>query len=173
MDLDPQRSAPCIGDLADRVERLLHLFIRARQQMLDRARHDVDWSARLLIGAVVKHGPLRIKELAEQVESDPSTVSRHVGHLVRDGFLERRADAEDGRASLLTATEKARQAVAQHRLRRDLHYEHMMHAWDDHDRAQLADLLGRFTEDFETYKTALGENDWTSVRPASREETTS
>jgi DNA-binding MarR family transcriptional regulator len=165
-------SADNISQLAEGMERLMHLFLKARQQMLDKARTDVDWSTFLLMSAVVTQGPLRVKELAEQVHSDPSTVSRHVAQLVRDGFLERRADAVDGRASLLTATEKAREAVNERKQRRDLHYEQMLHAWEDSERGQLAALVSRFADDFLTYKTTFAGTDWTHVRPATRKETT-
>ncbi|MCA1223055.1 MarR family winged helix-turn-helix transcriptional regulator [Streptomyces sp. 8L] len=160
------------SQLAEGVERLMHLFFKARQQMLDKARNDVDWSTFLLMGAVVAQGPLRVKELAELVQSDPSTVSRHVAQLVRDGFLERHADAVDGRASLVTATEKAREAVDARKHRRNQHYEQMLHSWEDSERGRLAALLSRFADDFLTYKTTLADTDWTPVRPAARKETT-
>ncbi|MEW2544943.1 MarR family transcriptional regulator [Streptomyces sp. NPDC047002] len=158
--------------LAEGMERLMHLFLKARQHMLDKARNDVDWSTFLLMGAVVAQGPLRVKELAELVQSDPSTVSRHVAQLVRDGFLERHADAVDGRASLLTATAKARDAVDERKQRRNRHYEQMLHSWDDAERGRLATLLDRFADDFQTYKTSLADSDWAPARPATRKETT-
>jgi DNA-binding MarR family transcriptional regulator len=162
-----------IRQLAEGVDRLMRMFIRTRAQLLDRARDDIDWSVQILMGVLVKHGPMRIKKLAELVESDPSTVSRHVAQLVRDGFLERRADADDGRACQLVATDKARRAVADRTRSRDVHFEEMLHDWDDHDRERLAGLLARFIDDFETYKTALAGKDWKSFSPAaSREETT-
>lgn len=160
------------SQLAEGMERLLHLFLKSRQQMLDKARKDVDWSTFLLMSAVVAQGPVRVKELAELVQSDPSTVSRHVAQLVRDGFLERHADAGDGRASLLTATGKAREAVDERKQRRNLHYDHMLRDWADSERSQLAALLSRFVDDFLTYKTELADSDWTDVRPATRKETT-
>jgi DNA-binding MarR family transcriptional regulator len=162
-----------VSQLAEGVERLMHLTLRARQHMLDKASQDVDWSTLILMNALVAHGPMRVKELAELAQSDPSTVSRHVAQLVRDGFLERHADAVDGRASVLTATDKARHAVDERKERRNLHYAQMLSAWEDRDRDQLATLLSRFIDDFLTYKTTLADSDWTHVRPASRKENTS
>ena len=52
-------------------------------------------------------GPLRAGALADCLQSDPSTVSRQVAALVKDGLLERRADPDDGRASLLVLTDAA------------------------------------------------------------------
>lgn len=162
-----------IRQLAEGVDRLMRMFIRTRAQLLDRARDDIDWSVQILMSVLVKHGPMRLKKLAELVESDPSTVSRHVAQLVRDGFLERRADADDGRACQLVATDKARRSVADRTRSRDAHFEEMLRGWDDHDRENLAALLVRFIDDFETYKTALAAQDWKGFRPpVSQEETT-
>ena len=176
----PTRTAPTAPSpptapteqLADGIERLMRLFVRTRAQLLDKARADIDWSVQVVMSTLVKHGPMRLTELAELVHSDPSTVSRHVAQLVRDGFLERRPDADDGRASQLVATDQARQAVRERARARDVHFERMLHAWSTHDREHLAALLVRFADDFETYKTGLAAKDWKSFRPASREETT-
>ncbi|MFF4978140.1 MarR family winged helix-turn-helix transcriptional regulator [Streptomyces sp. NPDC001083] len=162
-----------VRQLSEGVDRLMRMFIRTRAQLLDRARDDIDWSVQILMSVLVKHGPMRVKKLAELVDSDPSTVSRHVAQLVRDGFLEKRSDADDGRAFQLVATDKARRSVADRTRSRDAHYEEMLHAWDDHDREKLATLLVRFIDDFETYKTALAAKDWKGFRPpVSQEEST-
>ena len=63
-----------------------------------------DRSAIILLKTLVLNGPTRSSALAAAVHSDPSTVSRQVAALVRDGLLERQADQEDGRASLIAAT---------------------------------------------------------------------
>ena len=69
---------------------------------------------------VHNEGPMRAGALAECLQSDPSTVSRQVAALVKDGLLERRADPADGRASLLVLTAKADAVLAEHdRIRLD------------------------------------------------------
>ena len=64
-----------------------------------------DSSPQFLLVKLAQLGPSRASELAEQVCADPSTVSRQVAHLVKSGLLERRADPDDGRASILVPTE--------------------------------------------------------------------
>lgn len=167
---DPARPSG-VAHLAEVVEEFTHQFLKTRQQMLDEARQDVDWSTQLLLAGVVAHGPMRVKELAQLVQSDPSTVSRHVAQLVRDGFLERHADAVDGRATLLTPTDKARKAVDERKEHRNEHYERMLRTWDAGDREQLAALLGRFLDDFLTYKNALAGRGRNQARTALRKET--
>ena len=91
--------------VADSCIRLMRGFARVKTQLLALARDDVDWSARLLITWLAAEGPMRSSELADKVQSDPSTVSRQVASLVKDGYVERRADPVDGRASLLAASD--------------------------------------------------------------------
>jgi DNA-binding MarR family transcriptional regulator len=156
-----------VDELAASVSRLAHVFNRTRAHMLDRARRDVEWSAQVLISVLVAHGPMRAGALAEQAQSDPSTISRQIALLVRDGMVERRADPEDGRASLLVATDKAYEAHQHHLEFRNGHFRAMLADWDPGDCARLAELATRFTEDFEGYMNSLAGAGWN--RPVSRE----
>ena len=56
------------------------------------SRSGIDRSAIMLLKTLAMHGPRRSSELATAVHSDPSTVSRQVAGLVRDGLVERQAD---------------------------------------------------------------------------------
>jgi DNA-binding MarR family transcriptional regulator len=139
--------------VADRVGgqlmRLVRLIERGRAQY--RAEHPdaVERPTYLLLVHLAKDGPQRAGTLAEAVCSDPSTVSRQVAQLVRLGLVERRADPEDGRATLLAATAEGLRVFEENRRRRNEHIARMLAGWSDADREALADLLGRFTTEFE------------------------
>jgi DNA-binding MarR family transcriptional regulator len=158
------READAVTAVADRFVRLMRSFTRMRSQFLAEAQHNVEWSAHILINYLVVEGPMRSSALAEHVQSDPSTVSRQVAALVRDGLVERRADPEDGRASLLVATDKAQQVYADHLAVRDQHYARMLEDWSERDLQEFAQLLGRFTDDLETRQP-----EWLSKKLAYRE----
>jgi DNA-binding MarR family transcriptional regulator len=83
------------------------------------------------------------------VHSDPSTISRQVAHLVRLGLVERTADPEDGRATLLAATDEGRRVFEENRRVRIERIAEMLDDWSVADRHKLAELLGRFTTAFE------------------------
>jgi DNA-binding MarR family transcriptional regulator len=140
-----------IAELADGLERLTHIFNRARARLLNKPHGELEWSALLLAKVLVIQGPLRAGMLAELVQSDPSTVSRQVAQLVADGFVERKTDPVDGRASMLVATAKAHRVVDEHRKIRDAHYSGILEDWSEQDRDQFAALLARFVADFEAY----------------------
>ena len=93
--------------VADNFVNLMRTFGQARARMLQAAAHDVEWSAHVLLKCLSTQGPMRASAISDCLQSDPSTVSRQVAALVKDGLLERRADPADGRASILVLTPKA------------------------------------------------------------------
>jgi DNA-binding MarR family transcriptional regulator len=125
--------------------------------------HDVEWSAHLLLKTLSVEGPMRSSALAERIESDPSTVSRQVASLVKDGLLERRADPGDGRACLLVPTDRAAAVISEHNEIRLEHFGRMLAGWSEDDLRRFAGLLERFTADFEN-----ANNDWLTERIASQ-----
>jgi DNA-binding MarR family transcriptional regulator len=149
------RAAPTpesLGDVAavaDNFIALVRTFNKARARMLAAAAHDVEWSAHVLMKCLQTEGPMRASALADCVQSDPSTVSRQVANLVKDGFLERRADPDDGRASLLVLTPKADTVLADHDQLRLAYFARMLDGWSDADLRRFAHLLDRFTLAYE------------------------
>jgi DNA-binding MarR family transcriptional regulator len=108
-----------------------------------------------LLATLVMKGPHRSSALADAVHADPSTISRQVAQLVRDGLVERRADPEDGRATQLAATEKGTQLLDHHRRRRNEAIAGMVAHWPEHERQQFARLLERFVDDYESHLPSL------------------
>ena len=91
-----------------------------------------------------EEGPLRASALAEAVHADPSTVSRQTGELVREGLVERLADPDDGRASLLAVTDAGRSVCDAVREQRLHAVARLVEGWPDEDLTTFADLLARF-----------------------------
>jgi DNA-binding MarR family transcriptional regulator len=143
-------------DTADAVGSHLIRLIRLieRRQAQYQAEHvdAVERATYHLLVHLVKDGPRRAVALAEAVHSDPSTISRQIGHLVKLGYVERTADPEDGRATLLVATAEGRRVFEENRRLRNESIAQMLAHWSPDDRAALGDLLGRFAGDFEDFK---------------------
>ncbi|GGF21178.1 MarR family winged helix-turn-helix transcriptional regulator [Williamsia phyllosphaerae] len=90
--------------------------------------------------------PLRSGELAEQIFADPSTVSRHIAHLVDLGYVRREADPRDGRATILVLTDTGNrqvEAVRKHRLHA---LEAMLDEFSDDEIDNLTHLMSRFVD---------------------------
>jgi DNA-binding MarR family transcriptional regulator len=136
--------------VADTFVRLMRSFGRARAKMLAAAAHDVEWSSHILLRCLAHEGPMRASALAEMLQSDPSTVSRQVAALVKDGLLQRQADPADGRACILVLTEKADGVLADHELVRLEYFARLLDGWSAADVHRFAKLLDRFTTAHET-----------------------
>jgi DNA-binding MarR family transcriptional regulator len=145
-----------VAAVSDNVVELVRSFNRARARILAAAENDVEWSAHIVLRCVANEGPIRASALAGCIQSDPSTVSRQVAALVREGLLERRSDPEDGRASLLVVTNKAEGVLAEHAEIRLNHFAGMLADWSARDLRRFAALLQQFNLDFEP--TAEGRN---------------
>ncbi len=154
-----------VADVADTFVELMRSFHRAKARYLAAAQHDVEWSAQMVLRQLANHGPMRAVEIATCLQSDPSTVSRQVAAMVKDGLLERRSDPEDGRASILALTPRADDALAEHERVRLSHFADMLSDWTASDLSAFAVLLRRFTDDFEKSSSTLGTE---PPRPAER-----
>ena len=96
-----------------------------------------------LLVRVSESAPVRLSEIADSVELDLSTLSRQVRHLVEAGLLAKVPDPADGRASLLSLTERGGavlEAVSEAR-RRVL--AEAIADWTDDERNALASGLLR------------------------------
>jgi DNA-binding MarR family transcriptional regulator len=74
--------------------------------------HDISVTQCHALEMIVRHGPMRMNDLAERLLLDKSTTSRVVQSLVRKGHVEQRRDAKDGRATALAATRAGRSLCA-------------------------------------------------------------
>ncbi|HEU4675814.1 MAG TPA: MarR family winged helix-turn-helix transcriptional regulator [Motilibacteraceae bacterium] len=106
----------------------------------------VDWTLFPLLVRLEEHGELRVSALAESVHADISTVSRHVAALVELGWVEKRRDPDDGRASTLAITQEGLAAVGRNRNRRDAMIREVVADWDPADVDRLAALLARLVD---------------------------
>jgi DNA-binding MarR family transcriptional regulator len=152
-------------EIGSQLVRLVRLIERVQAHYQSEHPDAVDRATYLLLVHLVKDGARRAGALAEAVHSDPSTVSRQVAHLVRLGLVERVADPADGRATLLVATDEGRRVFAENRRLRNRRIAGLMASWPDDDRRTFAQLLTRFTDEFERHKLRAAEPA-DPVRPA-------
>jgi DNA-binding MarR family transcriptional regulator len=152
-----------VSEVADNFISLMRTFNRTRARILAAAAHDVEWSTHVLLRCIRNDGPMRASSVAGHLQSDPSTVSRQVAALVKEGLLERRSDPDDGRASLLVLTSKADAVLAEHDRIRLEYFARMLDGWSDADLRRFAGMLSRFAEAYEATDGA-----WINDRIATR-----
>ncbi|WP_433730232.1 MarR family winged helix-turn-helix transcriptional regulator [Nocardia sp. CA-129566] len=149
MDED-ERSVDTIAIQLTRLQR-----IRDRTAAQLRTRDGVDPAAFAILFRLLCDGPMRSGALADAVHSDASTISRHVAHLVERQLVERQADPNDGRATVLVVTELGREVAERIRRRRHENLTRVMAAWTPQDRVAFAGLLRQFVDDYELAKPAM------------------
>ncbi|MEV0336720.1 MarR family transcriptional regulator [Nocardia sp. NPDC050717] len=144
---------PAIDAIAIQLVRLHRLRDRALAQIKDHS--GIDPAGFVVLFRLVCDGPMRSGALAEAVHSDASTVSRQVAQLVERGLVRRTADPDDGRATVLEATEAGRETADRIRARRRESIAVVTEDWSSEDRAAFAALLTRFVADYDAARPAL------------------
>lgn len=100
---------------------------------------------------IVKRTPLRLSELADVENVAAPTMSRIVASLEREGFVARTVDPEDGRAYLLSPTQKGVDMISGNTSRRIQTLDQALAAIEDEDAREkvvaglkfLAEAMGR------------------------------
>lgn len=124
-----------------------------RGQLLIQLRHRVDEAEGPLqleiLREVADAGELRASDLAERLYVTKASISRYVSQMRRSGLVATRPDPLDGRAALLSATARGRQALARREARRARALARLCDGWTDDDVATLTDLLHRLNDGIE------------------------
>jgi DNA-binding MarR family transcriptional regulator len=151
--------------VADSVVELVQTVRSSKARALAAARTDLDSAAPLLLRTIDQHGPQRASDLAECLHLDLSTVSRQTSALVDRGLLERRADPDDGRASLLGLTDAGCAVLARHAEARQAFFAEVLTGWKVDDLHDFAALLARFTTDYQQAQHSWAERSKGSTTP--------
>lgn len=146
MPITPETRDRLTSTLAALVRTGRHVSARAASQLYG----DLPSFGWALLVPLQRDGDQRCSALASQAGVDVSVVSRQLAVLERLGFVERRPDPQDGRASLLRLTADGARALD---AARDLRAEWSLTAlagWDESDARALSDLLDRLVADLAT-----------------------
>ena len=103
------------AEIADLQANLNLIFARARSLWKESAQRidpELQPTGYKLLGVIVRSEGTSAHQLAELFDMDKSVISRQVRILEDLGLVETRPDASDGRQRVLTATEKAKAALA-------------------------------------------------------------
>ena len=105
-NLVQSKSARTGVEAAERLRKIVGRLSRTLR--LTHADGSLPPSQREVLATIVRSGPLRLSELAEEEGINPTTLSRILGHLENSGLVARRPDEADARVVHLSATERGR-----------------------------------------------------------------
>ncbi|MDR1999452.1 MAG: MarR family winged helix-turn-helix transcriptional regulator [Frankiaceae bacterium] len=145
----PQQGGPAdLAAIGDAIYRIVRQ-VQRRKAALSADPLAAEWAAHHMLEHISADGPVRAAYLAECTGSDPSTVSRHVAALVRDGLVERQPDPLDGSANLLACTSAGDAVVERLRGRRLSAMHSMLSDFAADELAALGGLLPRLAASME------------------------
>jgi DNA-binding MarR family transcriptional regulator len=131
-----------------------------------------DWlspTSLAIFAELEREAPIRMKALAERIQSDASRASREVHDLAQRGYVELVPDDTDGRVVLVQLTKLgARQWSAYHDEMRRILTASLVD-WSDADLTRFATYFDRFLD---TLGPAPGEDEPPSERPSARRKRT-
>jgi DNA-binding MarR family transcriptional regulator len=122
---------------------LQHAWI-AQAWQADKGPHP---AAAMLLSELFHRGECRPSELAKHRMVDVSVISRQIAQLADAGLIERRPAPEDGRASLLSVSERGHRALADWREQYIEFARRALHEWPAEDINELSDRLRAVNDD--------------------------
>lgn len=131
------------------VVRLRLAVARLNRQLRAQSANDLTLSMQSALFTISREGPLTLGALALREQVAPSMVTKLVDRLERDGLVERRAHATDGRIKVVTATEAGHVRTQQIRMRREAWLATRVAALTDADVERLSaaiDVLESLSE---------------------------
>ena len=141
------RTIPTRPDLASR----LRLDIsRMARRLRQEAGALLSPSQTAALVTIERHGPLTPSELAERERVQRPTVTRVLARLEEAGLVDRAADPQDRRSSLLSISDDGRALLESARARKDAYLARRIDALEPADREALeraAALLERMLEE--------------------------
>ena len=97
-----------------------------------------------ILGVLLEHEDgLRQKAIAEQMHIGPSSTSEFIDKLEQTGYIERRPDPDDGRATRIYLTEKGRARAYELEDERKERFAALFAALTDEEKEQMLALLDK------------------------------
>ncbi|MFG1817090.1 MarR family winged helix-turn-helix transcriptional regulator [Kribbella sp. NPDC049174] len=157
------------------IEGVLHAFTRIGRRLKGKQPGDtLDHSAHVVLFVLRCSGALRLSDLANRLELDASTASRHVRALEQLGLVRRSPDPDDGRAFRVELTEEGiEQWEAGARRRMEL-LSAAMEGWSEDDVRTFERLMTRFADGVASQTDTGADNrtwadkGWAAVAPRIR-----
>ncbi|MEV7395580.1 MarR family transcriptional regulator [Aeromicrobium sp. NPDC092404] len=137
--------APLVQETAAE-DALMHLMLALGRRFRARADGDaVDPSQAALLYTLKCHGAMRLGDIAEVMQLDASTVSRHVQQLGDRDLIEREPDPVDGRARIIALSAAGAATLKQTFDQRRAFIAAALVDWNDAERDRLSHDLTRLT----------------------------
>jgi DNA-binding MarR family transcriptional regulator len=141
--VDRQASLNLLDDCLNRIRRA-QTSRRFKRENAERSKVFLPALSLSILGELHRHGPQRMKVVAERLDIDVPQVSREVKVLVESGHVSLGSDAADGRVRVVQLTALGAQDWTSYRGAARAALGDMMRDWDDDRIAEFARLFDQF-----------------------------
>ena len=141
-----QASDAAISDVEAQFTRLFNQVGTSMRDRAQRIHPELQPGGYKLLTTIVRSGPIHAGALAAMLYTDKSVISRQVKLLEDMGFVERKTDPEDRRASFIAATPEAIEKVNEVRAADQATLYRGLRRWGEEDVRRLAELLSRLND---------------------------
>jgi len=136
------------ADSLRHLEREVAVLIRRIRRVIgERARavhEDLQPASYLMLSWLADEGPARASAMVENFSIDKGAVSRQLQHLVDLGLVVRTPDPDDGRATLVAASDDAVRRMADVTEHRRKWLDEQLADWDAEELSGFAAMLERY-----------------------------
>ena len=98
----------------------------------------------LILLVLSKKGPMSVKNIAEKLHLDISTVSRQAAILLNDDLLDKNPSETDRRSYLYAVNSRGWDVISHARHSRQHRFSKMIDEWNDSEIDEFARLLNKF-----------------------------
>jgi DNA-binding MarR family transcriptional regulator len=149
---DPAKQA-WLGDLTNAITSVSRLAHSNKLYDAMAARAGLDLRPYLLgvLSRIRDLQPVRMSDVADELDYDRSTVSRHVAELVGAGLVRRLADPGDGRVVILEITPRGEATLDKVFGAWNATLDEITADWKPADQKRFLQMLERFGEAFATH----------------------
>ncbi|KAB8130725.1 MarR family transcriptional regulator [Gracilibacillus oryzae] len=118
-----------------------------RRIVISEKRNDsLERSGYILLRLLLSHGPAGVKQLAEKLQLDISTISRQAAALEAKKYVERVPNPADKRSYYYTITDKGIKELEENKQRRFDRLERIMESWSEEEQYNFGKLLKKYNE---------------------------
>jgi DNA-binding MarR family transcriptional regulator len=136
-----------LTDPNDTIEQQLFILLRRTNSIhmsTSSGEMELERSSYGILCLLLDEGPQRLGSIATAFRLDPSTVTRQVQTVVQLGLAEKATDPGDRRATVLSLSDRGREAVQETRAYRRRMLEAILNDWSVEDRELFGAYLARF-----------------------------
>jgi DNA-binding MarR family transcriptional regulator len=134
-----------LGAIETQVALIMRLGEASRRSTGLKPHRALDRAAYVILRLLKHDGPQNVSTLADRLNLDGSTVTRQVTALQHDGLVERHRDPNDGRGTVIEATDIGLKQVDAVQAARRALYDRVLYDWSPAERENLAATLTRLT----------------------------